>query len=148
NKFHISPNPDDLAQWLVQFNPTGTLTTREKGKSSYTFTNPPSLLSGVTIRRATIQADAKSAKLTGGTMDMGIDMGPGAIKNENIPPKQIAPSAATDLGGTVANKFDGFKSTLDKVLGAVTVDAKLVDGGVEASIALKPGAAKIPQFDL
>ncbi|HUC08595.1 MAG TPA: hypothetical protein VMR96_10970, partial [Solirubrobacterales bacterium] len=147
DRFHVSPSPDDLKEFLLQFNPTVRLQTKDKGKSSYTFHDPPSLVSGVRIKKATIQAEPAGTKIHGGSVDMAIDMA-GAIKNDNIKSKPITPNTGVGLGGTVENKFGGFKSTLDKVLGAVTVDAKLIEGGVEATIALKPGAAKIPQFEV
>src|SRR5687767_905673 len=71
----------------------------------------------------------------------------GAVKNENVT-KPVAPGTKPGLSASVENKFAGFKSTLDKVLAAVDVDARLIDGGIEASIALKAGAAKIPSFEV
>jgi hypothetical protein len=129
----------------VQFNPTIRLQSQEKGKTSYTFNDPATGLEGVTIKKATLQVDAPTARIKSGSVDMSVDMG-GAIKNDKIT-KQVAPGA-DPTRGSVENKLDGFKSTLDKVLGAVTIDAKLVDGGVEATIAMKAGAAKIPQFQV
>lgn len=145
-RFHVSPDPDDLTTFLLNFNPQVRLTTKDNKKSSVTFEDPPVLLPGVKIKKATLNLDsAGGTQVKSGSITMGIDMG-GAFKADNIK-KPIAPSEGPH-GGQVENKFGDFKSKLDKVLGAVTVDAKLTDNGIEASVAMKPGAAKIPQFDV
>jgi hypothetical protein len=144
---HVSPDPSGLKTFLVSFNPQLRLQTKDDGASPYVFTNPVSPASGVKFKKVTINTDANGG-VSGGSVDMGIDMA-GAIKNDNISGKQIQPGTGPVAGGTVENKFgSGFKSTLDKVLGAVDVDAKLVDGGVEASIGVKKGAIKIPSFEV
>jgi len=144
NKFHVTPTPDGLKEFLLKFNPTVRLQSKEKGsKTSYTFSDPVTGVSGVKMKKAVVNTDG-GTKVTGGSVDMSIDMGKGAIKNDNVQ----KPIAADADGGTVENKFGGFKSTLDKVLGAVDVDAKLIEGGVEAKVSLKAGAAKIPQFEV
>jgi hypothetical protein len=145
-KIGVSPSPEAKAEFMADFNPTLRFRSEEEGLPTYTFTNPPSSIRGVKIKTATFNTSADGTKVAGGSIDMGIDMA-GAVKNENIQ-KPVAPGTKPGLSASVENKFAGFKSTLDKVLASVDVDAKLIDGGIEASIALKAGAAKIPSFEV
>ena len=139
NRFYVSPNPSGMRKWLLSFNPSIALQSTDQTKTSYTFTNPPSLLPGVSVKSATINvSEPGGADIQGGTVTMGIDMA-GAFTADDVT-KQIPP------GGQVENKFGNFKSKLDKLLGPFTADAKLTDDGVQAEISLQPGAAKLPGF--
>ncbi|HWO22612.1 MAG TPA: DUF4157 domain-containing protein [Kofleriaceae bacterium] len=145
-RFHVTPDPAGLRHFLLKFNPTIRLQSEDTGQPTYTFTNPPTMTPGVTIKTATITTDKTSGAITTGTVEMGVNMA-GALQSDGVK-KRIEPSPGPEGSGTVENKFGNFKSSLDKILGAVTVDAKLIEGGIEASIALQPGAAKIPQFNV
>jgi|GEM_PF-3484714 len=50
--------------------------------------------------------------------------------------------------GRVTAKLGGLKSKLDDLLQRVTTSAKLITGGLEATIAVSPGASGIPGFTL
>ena len=147
NKFGVSPDPEGVATFVAQFNPQLQFKSKEKGKSSYSFTgaDPTTSIAGVKVKKATFNVNGDGSAVTGGSIDMNVDMA-GAVKGDVK--KDIPPSTGAGLMTTVENKFTGFKSTLDKVLSAVEVDAKLIDGGAEATIKLKQGAVKIPNFEI
>ena len=141
--FEVTPTQASLKKFLAKWNPEVEFTAAADATSPYKFKAPESLLSGVKIKQATFETGPDDA-VTGGTIDMHIDMGNGAFKNDPEP-KKVKPGGGNQ--GTVDNKFGGFKSTLDKVLGKVEVDARLVDGGVAADVTLKKDAElKIPGF--
>jgi len=146
-RFFVSPSPRKLREFLLKFNPTIALRSQDTQSSHLTFTSPPALVPGVSIKSANLDLDAPGGdKIKSGTIIMGLDLG-GAFKADPIE-KKISPDASGPGGGQVDNKFTEFKSKLDKLLGPVSIDAKLVDNGISASITLKKGAATIPQFDL
>ncbi len=145
-RFRVTPSPSDLRKFLLQFNPTIELQAEDNGGSSYLFANPPSLIPGVTIRSAQIQADAAADRIVSGSVDLELDMG-GAFTSDAVT-KSVTPTEGEAPAARVENSFGNFRSTLDQLLGAVTVDARLIDGGVEATIQLAAGAARIPGFNL
>ncbi|MBK9035441.1 MAG: DUF4157 domain-containing protein [Myxococcales bacterium] len=146
SKFGVTPDPDGIKTFCAQFNPQLQFKTKEKGKSSYAFTDPTTGVAGVKVKKATFKTNGDDTAITGGTIEMDVDMA-GAVKGTGIK-KDIPPSTGAGLNATIENKLTGFKSTLDKALGAVDVDAKLIDGGAEATIKVKAGAAKIPNFEI
>jgi hypothetical protein len=146
DKFGVSPDPEGITTFCAKFNPQLQFKSKEKGKTSFSFTDPVTGIAGVKVNKATFNTDADAKNITGGSIDLNVDMA-GAVKGEHIK-KDIPASAGAGLNATVENKLSGFKSTLDKVLSAVEVDAKLIDGGAEASIKLKAGAVKIPNFEI
>ena len=147
NKFFIEPPPEGMKSFRILFNPTVTLQAEDTGESSYSFTNPQSLLPGVNIASAQVGLGT-DGQMTSGTVNLGVDMG-GAITNDPVA-KPITPEGAAGAAptGRVDNRFAGFRSSLDQVLSAVTVDARLIDGGVEGTITLNPGAISIPSFTI
>ncbi|MEZ4399675.1 MAG: DUF4157 domain-containing protein [Kofleriaceae bacterium] len=145
-KFGVTPDPEGMKTFIASFNPTLMFRTEDAGKGTYTFKDPINPITGVKVKEAKFVANADDTAVTGGSIKMDVEMGD-AVKGGSVS-KPITPGTGPGLAGSVDNKFEGFKSSLDKVLGAVKVDAKLVDGGVEASITLTPGAAKIPQFEV
>lgn len=141
DRFYVSPDPDGMRTWILSFNPQVRLRSADTTKSQYTFSNPPTLLPGVSFKNVSIDVgEPGGLDIKSGNLVMGIDMA-GAFTATDIP-KQIP------AGGQVENKFANFKSKLDQLLGPFTADARLTDAGVEATIALKQGAAKIPGFKL
>ncbi|HTJ45099.1 MAG TPA: DUF4157 domain-containing protein [Kofleriaceae bacterium] len=143
--FEVTPSAAKLKKLIARFNPQVEFTAPATAHSPYTFKKPDHALSGVKISSAKFVTAADDT-VTGGTIDMHVDMGKGAFKNEPEP-RKINPGSGRE--GTVDKKFGGFKSTLDKVLGKVDVDATIVEGGVEADVSLKKGVElKIPGFSV
>jgi hypothetical protein len=144
--FEVTPTRAKFKKLVASFNPQLEFTAPASAHSPYTFHKPDLPLSGVKISSARFETAADDT-VTGGTINMHVEMGQGAFKNEPEP-KKIKPGGGPTKG-TVDNKFGGFKSTLDKVLGKVDVDARLVEGGVEADVSLKKGVElKIPGFSV
>jgi hypothetical protein len=143
-RFSIVPPADGKQIYEVRLNPTFQFQADDAKKTTHVFSAPLRRHPGVAIKRATITAaEPGSASVKSGSLLMDIDMA-GALSSKGVE-KPIRPSGEGSAG-QVENKFTGFKSQLDKVLGKFETDAKLTDDGVEASIKLKKGAAKIPGF--
>jgi hypothetical protein len=141
DRFYVSPDPDGMRTWILSFNPQVRLRSADTSRSTYTFANPPTLLPGVSFKTVSLDVgEPGGLDIKSGNVVMGIDMA-GAFTASDI-------AKPIPAGGQVENKFGNFKSKLDQLLGPFTADAKLTDGGVQATIALKQGAAKIPGFKL
>jgi hypothetical protein len=148
-RFSIIPVPPNHKQFDINFNPTIRLQAEDRGGTSYTFTDPPSGVPGVSVQTAEITLDPATNQIAAGSLEMDLDLG-GAFTSESVT-KTVTPAQSDGDGvptGQVDNRFTNFSSSLGQILSAVTVDAHLIDGGIEASIALQPGAVQIPQFTL
>jgi len=145
-RFSIVPPPDGKQIYEVQLNPTFQFQADDAKKATHVFSAPLRPHPGVAIKRATITAaEPGSTRVKSGSLLMDIDMA-GALSARGVE-KPIRP-AEDGTSGRAENKFTGFKSQLDKILGKVDTDARLTDDGAEATIALKKGAAKIPGFTI
>jgi hypothetical protein len=147
DRFSILPAPDGDVEIHVTANPTFRFQAEDNGGTSYSFTDPPSQVPGVSIHAAQFTLEAESHRIASGSLEMDLDMG-GAFTGENVT-KTVTPTPSEGVPtGRVENRFSNFTSSLDQILSAVTVDAHLIDGGIEATIALQPGAVQIPQFTI
>jgi len=148
-RFFIEPPPTGMVSFRVLFNPTMRFQTADTGASSYAFDHPPAQVAGVNVASATFGRDVATGTLTSGSLSMGVDLG-GAFTQAPVT-KTVTPEpgpGTTDPTGRVENRFTDFRSSLDRVLSAVTVDAHLIDGGVEATVTLAAGAIQIPSFTI
>jgi hypothetical protein len=146
DKLEIVPDPDAIGIATVKANPTFSIPLKQKNVTSHTIVNPPIIQPGMSAKRAVITTDApNSPNVTGGQLDFDLDMG-GAIQGEKVS-KTITPDGAS--GGQIENKMPGLKVPgLDKILPRLTTEAKLTDGGVEASIGITPGPSGVPNLNL
>ncbi|HEX3477678.1 MAG TPA: hypothetical protein VHT91_21805, partial [Kofleriaceae bacterium] len=78
------------------------------------------------------------------TLTMDADLA-GGIKGNKVTAK-IQPGDGES--GVVENKLPQLTTSIDKILGRVTTEAKLVDDGVEATLKLKGGPSGIPKVNL
>jgi hypothetical protein len=144
-RFSIVPPPDGKQIYEIQLNPTFRFQATDANAKTHRFTEPMQRHAGVKFKHVTIQAEEPgSPKVAGGSVAFDLDMA-GAMQAKNVE-KKIDPQAGS--AGRVDNKFTGFKSQLDKVLGKVETDAKLTDDGITATLKLQKGAAKIPGFKI
>ena len=148
-RFYIEPAPDGMRSFKALFNPTLRFQAPDNGGSTYRFDSPPNQVPGVNVSSATFGYDRASGAMRSGSIAMAVDMG-GAITGERTT-KTVTPQAATagaEPTGTVENRFGNFTSTLNTLLRNVTVDARLVEDGVEATLTLAAGAIQIPSFTM
>lgn len=127
----------------LTFNPTFKLPL-EKDKTSHTIKNPPLAHSGVNFKQVTVTTKApNSSEIVSGEVVFDVDLQGGVTAKDTKSP--ITPG---DGGAKVQNeKFAGLKSKFDKVFkGRVDVDAKLIEGGVEATLTVKEGPSGIPNL--
>jgi Domain of unknown function (DUF4157) len=137
----LIPAPDGVPEFKFKFNPEFTvpLGTKDDPRTHYVIEAPKLGHPGVDIKKLDITVDSSKSQLQSGSVTF--DITAGDIEKKNIT-KTFTPSTIAGVMATADNKIEGLKSSLEKVLGPVTVDAQIVDDGVEATLDIKPGAAK------
>jgi|JI10StandDraft_1071094.scaffolds.fasta_scaffold02769_5 hypothetical protein len=159
-----------LTSWTE--NPTIELTIKKPGdRTSFTFPPfdaPEPKLPGVLFTEVKLELYGPGDPvLKGGTVKTAVD--PAATKGVVSSPaapdaRPIVPlseSERVDLIGApkptggkkrtygrIKERIGGLKSKLDDLLKRVKTSAKLIDGGLEASVEVEPGASGIPKFKL
>lgn len=130
----------------LKFNPTFQVPLNDETAAHHHLRNPAIVHPGVHFKEIDLKMKgAGSPEVASGEVIFDLDL-QGGVKAENVT-KKVSPDAS---GGTVENqKFSGLKSSLDKLFkGRIETDAKLVDGGVAATLTVKPGPSGIPNLQL
>lgn len=136
-EYSLVPAPTGLTKpFKVKFNPTFDLEAPE-GKRRATLTNPQVTHPGMRMTQVDANFNDLGA-LTSGSVTYDLEAGD-IKKPGNRKPFTVSADGST---GEVDNKLTGLTSKLGNVLKDAEIDAAIVDGGVEATIKINPGAAK------
>jgi hypothetical protein len=137
----IIPKPDDAPDFKFKVNPEFSvpLGSRNDPRKHYVLSNPRLGHPGVEFKTIDIELDDGKTKLVRG--HVVYDLKAGDLTKPNVR-TEFQPTAGGDQMATLDGKLKDLKSSLEKVLGPVKVDAAIVDGGVQATLDIQAGTAK------
>jgi len=138
----IVPRPDGVAPFKFKINPEFEvdLGTVDDPRKHFVLDAPALGHPGVDFKKIDIEVDEGKTKLVKGFAIY--DITAGDIEKKNIRVDFKPADSAEGPMGTLDGKVKDLKSSLEKVLGPVSVDAAIVDDGVEATLDIKAGSAK------
>ncbi len=134
--YSLHPPPDGSYSFKIKFNPEFQFEVPAHTKS-IDLVNPPAKLPGLQLTHIKARVDDQNM-ISSGTVTYAIDAGDLKKAPEAKP---LTPNKDGVPGGQVDNKVQNLKSKLAEIL-PVDIDASIVDGGVQATMKLKQGAAK------
>ena len=144
SKVTIIPPPGAIGNAQAKTNPTFDIPLTDKTTTTHRFTKPPFVHSGMNVREAVVKTKApgSSELAAGSTLTYDVSLGNKVVSAPKPVTKTLTPE-----GGAVGrfdSKIDGLQSSLSKIFKRLTTEARLVDGGVEATIKVTPGDSGIP----
>lgn len=148
DKVVILPPPDTIGMVQAKTNPTFNIPLTDRNTTTHRFSTPPFVHSGMTVREAVIRTKAPgSAELaTGSTITYDVNLGNNVVNSTKPVTKTLTPESGSTA--RFDSKIDGLESSLKKIFKRLTTEAKLVDGGVEATITVTPGSSGIPGLEI
>lgn len=148
DKVLIIPPPGTIGVVQAKTNPTFNIPLTDKNTTNHRFTTSPFVHSGMNVREAVIKTKAPGSPelATGSTITYDVSLGNKVVSSAKPVTKTLTPEGAS--AGRFDSKIDGLESSLKKIFKRLTTDARLVDGGVEATITVTPGASGIPGLEI
>lgn len=144
DKVLILPPPDTIGIVQAKTNPTFNIPLTDKTTTTHRFTTPPFVHSGMNVREAVIRTKAPGSPelAAASTITYDVNLGNKVVNSAKPVTKTLTPESASTA--RFESKIDGLESSLKKIFKRLTTEAKLVDGGVEATITVTPGDSGIP----
>ena len=138
----IVPPPDGVPRFKFKINPEFEveLGGLDDPRKHFVLDAPALGHPGVDFKKIDVEVDDAKTKLVRGHVIY--DLTAGDIEKKNVRADFKPTEGDGGLMATLDGKMKGLKSSLEKVLGPVNVDAAIVDDGVEATLDILTGSAK------
>jgi hypothetical protein len=131
----LVPPLESEPAFTFQFNPTFRvpLGSQDDPRTHYVLSSPPLGHPGVEFQTIDITVDPSKTQLVSGAVTL--DLAAGDLQQTGVV-KPLTPATGAEVMATADNRLSGVTSGLSDLLGRVSVDASLVDTGVQATFTI------------
>lgn len=141
----VFPAAEGSGVATLKINPQFEVPLEDAEQTHHHIKNPMMLHPGLNFRELDLVTRAPGdTTVVSGTLAMDADLA-GGIQGNKVTAKIQHGDGQI---GVVENKLPRLTTSIDKILGRVTTEAKLVDDGVEATLTVKGGPSGIPKVNL